>query len=265
MKFNPETYKPIDYRTWVLGPEARQGVNIKRLKTLNAQEQKVWNAVQQSQDARNDPGHGELVAYFSKLLAPYYPDAILEIVVPTAICHDTGWAGEDPDAWNKLVQEKTKQGKLHELDDPKYRKQHQDQGAEFALKVFKKIGYPSEQYHKECAEIIADHDTRLKPTTASGKLVRDADYLWRVTLPCNEIYLFSKGILNPTEVLQRAEDCCLNVKPPKKSEDVAQQVARIEIANTLLYRFQESGEQALKERGYTQELDIVKRFYSTPI
>ena len=262
MKFNPQTYKPIDYRQWILGDQARQGVNIQRLQTLNQQEQKVFDTSIPYQDARNDPGHAELTAYFAKFLLPFYPNTIPEIVVPTAIVHDNGWAGEDPGAWERLVQEKQKQGKLHELDDPKFRKQHQDQGAPLALKLFKKANYPPEQYHQKCAEIILDHDTRLKPTTPSGKLVRDADYLWRVTLPCNEIYLFSKGILDPKEVLKRAEEGCLNVKPSKKLEDVAQQIARIELVNTLHYKFPDQAIPTLQQH-YPKELAIIKKFYQS--
>ena len=71
-KFNVESYIPIDYRTWILGDEARQGINIKRLNILTPQELKLWEASEQYHDARDDAGHAEVVTYFSTILLPYH-------------------------------------------------------------------------------------------------------------------------------------------------------------------------------------------------
>lgn len=262
MDFNPPTYQPIDYRQWILGDKARQGVNIKRLQILNKKELELFNASVHYQDARNDAGHAELTAYFAKIFLSFYPNAIPEVVVPTAIVHDNGWYGGDPDAWNRLVQEKQKQGRLKDLDSPEFRKQHQDKGAEMALELFRKIGYPPKKYYQEGYEIIKDHDTRLNPTTPSGRVVRDADYVWRATLPHAKIYMDN---LNPEEVIKRVEETCLNTKPPKNLETTAKQIAKIELANTLHYKFQEQGAEVLKQKGYKRELEIVKRFYSNSI
>jgi len=265
MKFNPLTYKPINYRTWVLGNQAREGVNIKRLNILTSQELKLWEASKKYHDAREDPGHAEISTYFAIKLLPYYPKAIREIVVPTIMVHDDGWYGGDQRAWKRAVQEAQKAGDLKSLDSPEKRKAHQDKGAEMALERFKEVGYPPKRYWKGCARIIKYHDTRDdprgEPPTPSGRAVWDSDYLYRVTLPCNQTYLFSVGITDPREVVKRAEDCCLNGEPPKNLEAVAQQIAKIELANTIFFKFPEQADEVLREKDYSKELEIVKRFY----
>ena len=97
-----EDYKPIDYSVWVLGDEARNGVNIKRLDMLKPNELEIFNAAIPDNDARNDPGQAEIVTYFGLKLLEYLP-GIREVVVPACIHHDIGFAGEDPGAWLKLV------------------------------------------------------------------------------------------------------------------------------------------------------------------
>ena len=260
MEFNPKTYQRIDYRKWVLGDKARQGINIKKLGILTSNELKVWKEAEQYQDARNDPGHGEITAYFAIKLLDFLPGN-REIAIPTAICHDIGWYGNDPEAWQRKVKEAQKTGNLKSLNDTDVRMEHQIKGAELAKRVFERVGYPSKRFYNKSFDIIKDHDTRLEPTTESGKVVRDADYSWRVTLPCNQIYLFSKGITNPQEVLKIAEEVCLESKPPHNLKGPSKQIARIEIANTLYHKFQEEAEQALKPK-YSRELEIIKNFYA---
>jgi len=261
-QFNPQTYQPIDYRTYVLGNQARQGINLKRLNLLTPNELKLWKASEEFHDARDDPGHAEFSTIMALRILPYYPDAIREIAIPTITLHDDGWYGGDPYAWRKAVEEARAKNNLKSLDSPEKRKAHQDKGAEMALNLFQRLNYPREEYRQESADIIRDHDTRLKPTTPSGKVVWDSDYLWRVSLPCNQIYLFSEGINDPTEILKRAEDCYLNVTHPRRLDDVAQQIARIEITNTLFYKSPKQAEKILSSNGYLEELETVKKFYS---
>jgi hypothetical protein len=274
MKFNPQTYKPIDYRQWILGDQARQGVNIKRLDILTPDELNIWNLSQQYQDARNDPGHGEMATYLAIKLLPYYPKAIREISVPTTELHDNGFFGEDPNAWQKAVEEAQKAGNLKSLNDDAKRMPHQLKGAEMALKIFQKADYPRQEYRQKSAEIIKDHDTRHNPTTPSGRLMWDADYPWRVTLPCNQIYLFDKGITNPYEIIKRAEDSCLNTEPPHNLKGIAKKIAKIELANTIYFKYEiqkdseipeEFPDQATKalQQNYSKELRIVQKFYKS--
>jgi len=260
MKFNPQKYVPLDYRTWILGEKAREGINIKRLNILKPEEVKLLEATVPFQDQRDDPGQGEMVAYFAINLLHYYPEAVREIAVPTAICHDIGWYGGDPEAWNKAVQKARKCGNLQSLDSGDVRKVHQDKGAEMALELFQKLGYPSERYHQECADIIRDHDTRLKQTTPSGKVVRDSDYLWRVTLPCVKIY--SDG-LSPEKLIKESEENALDKNPPFNLEKTSRQIGRLELANTIFYKFPNESEEVLRNE-YSKEFEQIKRFYNYP-
>ena len=50
-----KTYKPLDYKIWILGNEARKGVNIKRLGILSKEELQIWNESIPYQDQRDDP------------------------------------------------------------------------------------------------------------------------------------------------------------------------------------------------------------------
>ena len=95
------SYTPIDYSNWELGDSARNGVNIKKLDLLNPNELEILNATTPYQDQRNDPGHGELTAYFAIKLLDDIPGT-REVVVPAAILHDSGWWGVDPDYWKNL-------------------------------------------------------------------------------------------------------------------------------------------------------------------
>ena len=262
-QFNPQSYTPIDYRTWILGNQARKGINLKRLNILSSQELELWKALEKYQDSRDDAGHGEMATYLAIKLLPYHPEAITEIVIPTTMAHDIGFYGEDPNAWQRAVEKARKEKKLESLDDDAKRMPHQLKGADIALDVFRQVGYPDPRYHQECANIIKDHDTRHNPTTPSGKVVWDSDYTWRVTMPCSQIYLFNKGILNPPEVLKELEKVCLNTTPPRDLGDVAKQITRIELANTIFHKFPTQAEQTLT-LNYSKEFQLIKQFYSQP-
>ena len=178
------SYQPIDYRNWVLGDEARKGVNIKRLNVLTQKEIELFDEAVHYQDQRNDPGHGEQTVYSALKLLDYIPGN-RNITVPAAIFHDTGWYGNDPDAWKKLCE--ANKDNLKSLDDEANRRPHQNRGIMVAGRIFQKLDFPDEKYHFEIADIIGDHDTRKLPTTESGKIVRAADLLWRVTYPHAQI------------------------------------------------------------------------------
>ena len=254
MKFNLENYKPINYNKWILGEQARQGINIKRLEILTPNELKVWNIAQKYQDARNDPGHGEITAYFAIKLLNYLPGE-REIVVPAAICHDCGWYGDYPEAWKRLVE--ANKDNLQALEGEASRRPHQNRGCLNTGIIFEKAGYPLEKYHNPIADIIGDHDTRKLPTTSEGEIVRSADFLWRVTHPLNQIYIPNEDAL---ETIQRAEESCL-YEPKTPLGDIATQIAKIELANSIYHKFPTQAEQTLKPN-YSKELEIIKKLYT---
>src|SRR3989338_7327216 len=109
--FNLKEYIPIDYPGWVLGNEARSGVNINGLGVLTQKELELWNYSAHYQDQR-----------------------------------------KDPEEWKKLVE--LNKGNLKVLDSEELRRPHQNRGIMVAGRGFKQIGYPSEEYHFEIADII---------------------------------------------------------------------------------------------------------------
>ncbi|MDP2926484.1 MAG: hypothetical protein Q8N99_08960 [Nanoarchaeota archaeon] len=250
--FSPKKYIPIDYRTWVLGNEARNGVNIKRLGVLTPKELELWNNSVHYQDQRNDPGHGEISTFFGIRLLDYLP-GIREVVIPSIIFHDTGWHGNDPDAWKRLVE--SNKGNLKVLDSEELRRPHQNRGIMVAGRGFKKVGYPPEEYHFEIADIIGDHDTRKLPTTDSGRIMRIADLLWRVTYPHAQTYMTN---WSPEDIFKRVKETCMEREKTHLGE-VGLGIGRIEFANTMFFKFGEEAERVLLLE-YKEELERIVLF-----
>lgn len=244
-------YIPIDYRSWVLGDEARRGVNLVRLNLLEQKEIDIFNAAASYNDARNDAGQAELVAYFSVRLLNYLKNGRREVVVPAAILHDVGFYFDGATTWKKLVD--SGGDTASEIN----RRPHQNRGLLFAGKILESVGY-SEEYFCEIADIIGDHDTRKLPTTNSGEIIRAADLLWRVTFPHLKIYLTDAG---PGEALKRMEESALNKSFPFNLDKAALSIGRIELVNTMIYKFGDKCYSLLKEKHYEKELVKVLSFY----
>lgn len=248
-----EEYKPIDYRNWILGDEARKGVNIKRLGLFSKDELKIWDESVFYQDQRDDPGHGEITAYFALKLLDFLPGN-RRIVVPAAILHDTGWYGYDLNEWKRLVYEN--KDNLILLENETLRRPHQNRGIVIAGKVLEKTGYFERNdisYGLEIADIIGDHDTRKLPTSESGRIVRTADLLWRVTYPHSLIYLNDK---DDKETLQAVRNICLSDNLEVHLGEVGKSIARIEFVNMMYFKFPKQAPVLLKNE-YTEELKHV--------
>jgi len=251
--FDIEEYIPINYQDWVLGNEARGGVNIKGLGVLTQKELELWNYSAHYQDQRNDPGHGEISTLLGIRLLDYLP-GVREVVVPSIIFHDTGWYGNDPDVWKRLVE--LNKGNLKVLDSEELRRPHQNRGIMVAGRCFNQIGYPSEGYHFEIADIIGDHDTRKLPTTDSGRIMRIADLLWRVTCPHAQIYMAN---WNPEDILKRVGETCLEGEKAHLGE-VGLRIGKLEFVSTMYFKFGEKvGRVLLPE--YKEELERVSNIY----
>lgn len=247
-------YQPIDYKTWILGNEARNGVNIKRLGVLRPKELELLEATKNFLDLRNDPGHTETSLYLGIQLLKFLP-GVRDVVVPAITEHDTGWYGIDPEEYKRFVE--ANRGNLKVLDDEANRRPHQNRGIMIAGRIFQKLGYPDEKYHLEIADIIGDHDTRKLPTTDSGKIVRAADLLWRVTYPHAQIYL-SK--YTPQQMLQRIEDTCLEAEKYHLGE-IGAKIGRLEFANMMHFKFGDSAKDVLFPK-YKEELEKILSFYN---
>ncbi len=92
------------------------------------------------------------------------------IVIPAIILHDVGW---------KAIPEH-----LHltafgpNPSNPKLARVHELEGAKIAKGVLEKLHYPPEKVD-EISRIVQGHDTRKRPISASDRIVKDADKLWR--------------------------------------------------------------------------------------
>jgi len=278
MEFNIEDYQPVDYRKWILGDPkrkddpARNGVNIKRLDLLGPYELEIWDEANRYQDSRNDPGHGEFVTTFAVKLLDYLP-GVRGIVIPSIILHDIGWYGQDPNEWMRIVnslEEQVTSGKLSDeerdeiLKDEPRRRPHQNRSLLIGGMVLEKIGYFERnplEYWLEIADIIGDHDTRKLPTTESGRIMRNADFMWRASYPCMQLN-FSD--YNVEDSLKRFERDVFQ-EPPHNLEGISEEIGRVEIANSIFFKFEgsEYSKDVLENAGYSKELERVREFYSS--
>lgn len=240
-------YKPIDYQNWIMGDSARKAVNLKRLKLLRPIELKIFNNASPYNDARNDPGQAELVVYFAVRLLEYKKEGSRSVVVPAAILHDIGYYFDEPTAWKKLVKSGAN------IESEAVRRPHQNRGLMLAGRILEKVKYP-ENNISEIADIIGDHDTRKLPTSESGKIVRAADLLWRVTYPCLNIYF---GDATPKEAFEKMENSALRKPEPFDLDTIAMSIGRVELVNTMVYKFRDKCYDLLKKRGYQKELTKV--------
>ena len=251
MQFNLETYHPIDYRLWIVGDEAREGINIQPL--LTSTERGLFREAVPFQDQRGDPGQGEMVTYFA-IMQLNYLNGNRDIVVPAAILHDTGWYNCDVDSWKKLV------SSGGDTENEAVRRPHQNRSLMIAGMLFErvKVNIAVFDLNAEIADIVGDHDTRKLPTTSNGRIMWDADMLWRVTHPCAQAYFPN---VSAQEALDRMEKTGLAMSKPHDLSEIAQQIGRVEITNTMMWRYGKHSIDLLKGK-YVGELDKILSFYS---
>ncbi|MBR9704343.1 hypothetical protein GOV12_02950 [Candidatus Pacearchaeota archaeon] len=231
---------PIDYRTTNF---SREGNVIKPL--LSNSHKRIWDLVNPFQDAREDSGHAETCTYFALQLLSHYQDAEPNIVIPTVICHDAAW-DMDPQEFKEAV-------RTGEADSPSFRLRHQVRGVRRAAEVLDKLNYPKE-YISEVLEIISDHDSRFyPPRTINEKIMRDSDFLFRVSKPVVDIYLKDKSA---REVYDHIHD---NLQTRDKFYlPEATKLSRLEFANTMYHLFPNEAISLLKQE-YSKEIDTVVR------
>lgn len=205
-------YTPLDYTTWILGGK---GKNIQTW--ASHAHLQLWNAALPFQDQRDDPGQGEFVTHFAHTLLSYEAgDA--QIVIPAAILHDIGW--DVPPAVFRVALHDPAQ--MHAL-----RMRHQIVGIQRARKILEEVDYPREHWG-EILAIIGDHDTRFATLSNNERIMRDADILWRFTMPHYTAYLQEK---NPLQVRAHMEE--EYALPQRFYFASSRMIARTELENTL--------------------------------
>ena len=223
-----QDYIPINYETWNFDG---QGKNI--LDKLSPIEKKIWNKALPFQDTRKgETGHAEFVTYLALKLLDFHLNASREIVVPAAILHDIGWS-QLTELERRLFYEEsidpTTGQQVWKRYEPILRVRHQEQGTKLSEKILTEVGY-SPKNTKEVLDIISKHDTREGFLNNNEGIVRDADKLWRYTLPCFRI---------ATEIRKQGVDDVLKQLSGWINQEgffyscVSKEIARIEINNTL--------------------------------
>ncbi len=268
----------IDYRTWILGDKARKGINLMRLGILDNLERDVFELAYPFQDKRNDAGQAEIVTYFAHYLAS---DEKRNIAKLSAILHDTGWYGTDSGEWKRKVDE-LGAGNPALDSNSLLRRPHQNKGLILAGYVLNGAGFFDASKLLEIADNIGDHDTREFKPSKSGKVLQDADEIWRFTIPCTLAY--QNTLENPNEIWRIiprhiTDDggyASGHLKSYSEIFEVFQneldknrfnlpeskKVARMEFANTLYNLFPEKTKSHLPETHLFKEFEIVKGFYS---
>jgi HD superfamily phosphodiesterase len=91
------------------------------------------------------------------------------IVIPSILLHDIGW---------KMIPEQDHLKMFGPGLDKKLQRIHERKGARMAAQILKEVGYPEKQA-RVIVSIIKSHDTPPRPRSLNGRIVKDADRLWR--------------------------------------------------------------------------------------
>jgi hypothetical protein len=188
-------YRPLDYS---VSPEWGSGARVVDL--LLPLELSIWNLAAPFQDLRGDRGHAELVVFttlqFCRLLGIAGSDR--EIAVLSAIIHDTGYS-RIPD--------------IHERFHRAFDDLRAGRGKDgfWALKTEHEKG--SVQYAREWLTdyahldqvigTVACHDTRTSPCPPAGKVMWDADRIWRFSVLAHSTYRAGIGFDDLLAQMQR--------------------------------------------------------------
>jgi putative nucleotidyltransferase with HDIG domain len=210
-------HKPIDYSTWNFDGK---GNNI--LPLLNESEKDIWEIALPYQDKRDDSGHAECVAYFALKLTDLLR-ADRRITIPAAILHDIGWS--------QMTKEELVEFYLPDFKErePRLRKRHQEEGVILAKKILESIGYDKSRAER-IVEIISEHDTRKGFLSLEDGIMRDADKLWRFTLPEMRIFI-TKRVSSPAEHYEKKSSHIS--EPGFFYADASREMAKIELDNTF--------------------------------
>ena len=271
-------YQLIDYRAWILGNSAKDGVNLRRLKAFRGREELIFEKSKPYHDRRNDPGHVEISLVFSNPISQDKGiNADRRVFGPAIIMHDNGYEGfVSPEEFTEAM--KTKEG------ERRVRLMHQVTVIKRSYGILNSMGYPP-RYTAEILAIQSDHDTRFSnPISDNEKVLEDSDILWRFTIPCNLAHRQNPGkapkniwdyvpqnlsfqvenpvrdfLCSPEELFRYFQQEEL-ARPNRFHISRSYDIARLEIANTLFNLFPDKARNILR-MDFSSELERVVAFY----
>ena len=88
--------------------------------------------------------------------------------------------------------------------------------------------------------------------------MRAADLMWRMSYPHAERYLANKS---PQEIFANVENSTFTLPDEKGFRPLEKQIARIELANTIYFKFQNKASEFLNSN-FPEELEQIIDFYS---
>jgi HD domain len=135
----------------------------------------VWQKAEPYMRARKNDVHIPLSFGWAQRLLEAYPEADRDVVSLAILLHDIGWYSIDmADIIEKGFGPNMMQSDVRFL--------HETEGVRLSRPVLEETGW-AENIIEAVAEIIDGHDTRPTPHHLNDRLVRDADKLWRFTVP----------------------------------------------------------------------------------
>jgi len=135
----------------------------------------VWRRAEPYMRARKNDVHVPLSFGWAQRLLDVYPEADRDVVSLAILLHDIGWYSID-------MEDIIEKGFGPNMMQSDVRFLHESEGVRLARPVLQETGWP-EDVILAVAEIIDGHDTRPAARHLNDRLVRDADKLWRFTVP----------------------------------------------------------------------------------
>ena len=135
----------------------------------------LWAAARPYLRARKNDIHVPMAVDYARRLVEEYSDADAELVLAATLLHDIGWAVVDQEA---IYRDGFDPAQM--VSD--IRIAHEKEGARLAREILDGLGWDPAA-RDEIAEIIDGHDTRKEALSLNDSLVKDADALWRWSIP----------------------------------------------------------------------------------
>lgn len=135
---------------------------------------RIYKKARHYLNTRQNDVHISISYGLARQLLKHYPEADEAIVLPAILLHDVGWS--------IVPEEKQIKAFGPKANDYETQRLHEVEGARIAEQILNSLNYGEEKIH-EIVTIIDGHDSRHQPLSLNDALVKDADKLWRYTLP----------------------------------------------------------------------------------